>query len=92
MLTETRTKLTKIALTFAAYDGTERGMKLMLDDGADPNALLVQAAPRHNILEILIDAGADVNQERKVWHHNTALFSSMSQSCQLSGPAAPGRS
>ena len=80
LLLEAGAKLTKISLTFAAIDGTERGMKLMLEAGANPNAMLVQGAPRHNILEILINAEADVNfldKERKPWHHNAALTSAV---------------
>ncbi|MBV9290524.1 MAG: ankyrin repeat domain-containing protein, partial [Hyphomicrobiales bacterium] len=65
----------------AAYNGSEENVKLLIEHGADPNALddeekgaIVYAAGRANasIVALLIDAGVDVN--RRYGHGLTALM------------------
>ena len=83
LLLKAGAKITQKSLSFAAKDGTERCVKLMLEAGADPNAMLSTAAPRHNILEILINEGADVNFFDKFTALASAVDSKASRSLDL---------
>ena len=75
-------------LIWAVHDGNSEAVKLMLENGADPNICCEYVdvrrdcclrplceAGRPDILTMLLDAGAEINaQMRSVWDTETALL------------------
>ena len=78
LLLEAGAKVTRGAVLFDVQDGTERCLKLLIQGGADPSVLLLNAVrtsgvQRHKKVKLLINAGADVNFIDEFYNHSTTL-------------------